>query len=113
MITLVKGKLPKIVELCQRYRIAKLWLFGSALDPLQFTPKSDIDFLYQFDDGGTFNPHFQYVGNWSDMLDELRILLGREVQLIEYGPFKNPYFQESVESTMKLIYDKNAEKLFV
>jgi predicted nucleotidyltransferase len=91
--------------------MAKLWLFGSALDAKRFGPDSDVDFLYTCDDGGNYDPDFPYVGNWSDMLDDLREVLGREVQLIEYGPFRNPYFRASIEATKQLIYDKDTEKL--
>ena len=113
MIAEIRQKLPQIKILCQKYRLAKLWLFGSALEPDRFTDESDIDFLYSFDDGGKYNEKMHYAALWSDMLDELRKLFKRDVQLIAYGPFRNPYFRESVEATKQLIYDKDAEKLSV
>ena len=111
MVAEVKNKLPQIAALCKKYQMAKLWLFGSALEPDRFGPDSDVDFLYVEDDGGSYNPDYDYVANWSDLLDELRILLEREVQLITYYSIRNPYFKASVDATKKLIYDKDTEKL--
>ena len=111
MVTEIKENLSKIAALCRKYQMSKLWLFGSALDPAQFRPDSDVDFLYEPDDGGKYNPDYDYVAYWSDMLDDLRVLLKREVQLIEYNSIRNPYFHASVDATKKLIYDKDTEKL--
>ncbi|MEZ4776830.1 MAG: nucleotidyltransferase domain-containing protein [Bacteroidia bacterium] len=113
MVLLVKNKLEEITILCQKYRVKKLWIFGSAVIPEHFRPDSDLDFLYQFDDNGTYDPSFPYAANWSDMLTALRDLFDREVQLIAYGPFKNPWFRDSVEATKQLIYDQNTPKVAV
>jgi predicted nucleotidyltransferase len=113
MIPLIKDQLPEIVRLCEKYRVARLWLFGSAVDPARFRADSDLDFLYEFEVGEAYKPDFPYAANWSAMLDELRVLFDREIQLIAYGQFKNPWFRDSVEATKLLLYDQNAEKVAV
>jgi len=76
-------ELPRkeIADFCRRWGIVRLELFGSALRD-DFGPDSDIDFLY------TPGPGFrrdQAYGPWlsNNMADELSVLLGRKVDLIE------------------------------
>jgi predicted nucleotidyltransferase len=71
----------EIANFCRRWGIVRLELFGSALRD-DFRPDSDIDFLY------TAGPGFRKdraYGPWlsNDMADELSVLLGRRVDLIE------------------------------
>ncbi|MDR2914561.1 MAG: nucleotidyltransferase domain-containing protein, partial [Tannerella sp.] len=50
MNAIVTENLPQIVELCKKYHVARLYLFGSAARD-DFDPAtSDIDFLYSFDE---------------------------------------------------------------
>ena len=71
----------EIADFCRRWGIVRLELFGSALRD-DFRPDSDIDFLY------TAGPGFRKdraYGPWlsNNMADELSVLLGRKVDLIE------------------------------
>lgn len=63
LILLVQQNLPYIHTLCSRYRIGRLWVFGSATTPHRFTPESDIDFLYTFAVGEGYHPDFPYAAN--------------------------------------------------
>ena len=42
-----------------------------------------------------------------DLLDALEQLFGRKVDLLTDRAFDNPYFQEEVEKTKTLIYDRS------
>ncbi len=65
----------KIVEFCHRHHIRKLSLFGSILRD-DFSPKSDIDVLVEFEPGKT--PGFAIVA----MQQELSKLMGgRKIDL--------------------------------
>ena len=66
--------LSRIVEVCQTYHIKKLSLFGSVLTS-DFSPKSDIDILVEFEPGKT--PGFRFI----KIQDTLSELLGRPVDL--------------------------------
>lgn len=113
MVDILRRHIPSLNQLCERYQIAQLWIFGSSTRPTQFSDESDLDFLYVFDDEGSYKEDFSYAANWSDFLDDLRELFNRDIQLIPYGDFPNPYFKESVEATKVLIYDKYAKELVV
>ncbi|MCB0837769.1 MAG: nucleotidyltransferase domain-containing protein [Bacteroidetes bacterium] len=113
MISLITNNLKDIKLLCQKHRIAKLWLFGSALDETEFGVSSDVDFLFTFDDGGSYDPEFPYVDGFLDLKTDLEKLLERNVDLVGYKKFRNPYFREAVENTKLLIYDKESSKVSV
>lgn len=66
-----------LAQLCTRWRIRRLALFGSAVRD-DFGPESDVDVLVEFVPGGT--PGFLAM---EDLRAELSVLLaGREVDLV-------------------------------
>jgi len=67
----------QLEDFCRRWKITELSLFGSALRD-DFRPDSDIDLLVTFDD----DAHWRF----RDLLlmdEELKVLLGRSVDLVE------------------------------
>ena len=66
--------LDRLAELCRRYRVRRLALFGSVLRD-DFRPESDVDILVEFEPGAT--PGLAFFG----MEIELSELLGRRVDL--------------------------------
>jgi len=67
----------QIGELCRRYNVAELSVFGSLLRD-DFGPESDIDFLVVFRD----NDYGPWMGKLQRMEEDLGALLGREVELV-------------------------------
>ena len=66
----------QLAELCQRYHIRRLAIFGSALRD-DFGPDSDVDVLVEFEEG--YTPGLAFI----DIQDRLSELLGgREVDLL-------------------------------
>ena len=69
-----------LAELCERFDVARLEVFGSAARGVDFDPtRSDADFLVTFKRTTTLRPLQQLVG----FADALTALLGRPVDLIE------------------------------
>jgi len=66
-----------LAEFCRKWKITEVALFGSALTE-DFGPKSDIDLLVTFAADASWSL-FDFV----HAEDELRMLLGRQVDLIE------------------------------
>jgi len=100
MNSLIEKKLPDLKLLCEKYRVATLYLFGSANSD-NFNENSDIDFLISFKDDVTLE---EYADNYFDLIFELESLFGRDVDLITEKTLSNPYFIRSVEQTKRLIY---------
>ena len=91
--------LAEISDLCRRYGVARLEVFGSAATDAFDPARSDIDFLIEFDDDP--NDLFKrYFG----LKAALESRLGRGVDLVMPGAMRNPHFIESVNRSRRLIY---------
>lgn len=91
--------LPKIIALCKKHKVKKLFAFGSVLTN-RFTDKSDIDLVVDFNKAEVDD----YFTNYFDLKYALEALLGRDVDLIEDQAIRNPYFKESVDTTKIQLY---------
>lgn len=82
----------EIEELCRRYRVRRLELFGSAAGD-RFNPRSsDFDFLVDFEG----LPPAEHSRCYFGLLFALTDLLGRDVDLVETGAIRNPYFLQAI-----------------
>jgi predicted nucleotidyltransferase len=84
---------------CERYGVARLRVFGSALTA-QFDPeRSDVDFLVDFipDNDNLFNDYF-------DLKAELERIVGREVDLVDASAVQNPYFKATAFGSAQDVY---------
>ena len=102
MITpLVAEQREELAELCRRYRVQRLDLFGSAATD-QFDPKhSDLDFLVRFDPAARVT----YVGAFFHLHESLQALFDQRVDLVIETEFSNPDFREAVEQSRTSLYE--------
>lgn len=85
-------------DFCRRWHISELSLFGSALRD-DFGPASDIDLLV------TFSPCAPVsLWDWGPMLEELRGLFGRPVDLVEKVALRNPLRRRHIMAQTRLLY---------
>jgi hypothetical protein len=89
---------PMLPDFCRRRHISELSLFGSALRE-DFGPASDIDLLVTFDPGAPIS-----LWDWGPMLEELRGLFGRPVDLVERSAIRNPIRRRHVLAETRLLY---------
>ncbi len=89
----------KIKDLCGKYKVDKLYVFGSVLND-RFSSTSDIDFIVRFD---TIEIE-RYADNYFNLKFALEALFKRKVDLLEEQAIKNPFFKKSVDKSKKLIY---------
>jgi len=72
--------LEALAEVCRRYGVSELAVFGSVLRD-DFDPvRSDVDFLVRFID----NDSGPWMGKFMDMEEELERLLGRPVDAVSW-----------------------------
>jgi predicted nucleotidyltransferase len=73
----VKVDLPmdRIMQICRKYGVAELSVFGSAVRD-DFGPESDVDFLY------VLSPESMIGWEIVDFRDELADAVGREVDIV-------------------------------
>jgi len=101
MIRLIEDNREAIKNLCTRYRVRQLEVFGSALTDKSFhAESSDIDFIVEF----LPLKQGQYADTYFGLLEAIEELLDRHVDLVMAGAIKNPYFLESVNRNRKVLY---------
>lgn len=96
----IESRRAKIAEICARFGVRKLELFGSAATGAFDTTRGDLDFVVDFDLDGHPDRFEQYFG----MKEALEALFGRPVDLVEEGASTNRYFLESLNRTRRLLY---------
>ena len=102
-MNLIERNLPQIIELCKKYRVKTLAVFGSVLTD-KFNENSDIDFLVDFESYDPDNAEFDCLINYLDLADSLEEVLGRKIDLIVEKGMRNKYFIANVNRTKQLVY---------
>lgn len=110
MVAIIEHKRTVLVELCSRYRVDRLYVFGSAVLGHFDAQRSDLDFLVSFADR---EPTAEYADRYLDFADDLERLFDRPIDLVTEQSIRNPYFRREVESTRQLIYERPHEKTAV
>ena len=100
MIQAITERTTELEQLCRRYYVLRLEVFGSATDSQRFRSDSDLDFLVEFQP----SPPCGYANAYFGLLEGLQAVFGRSVDLVSASAIKNPYFRESVEETISSIY---------
>ena len=88
-----------IVDLCRKYNVKELSVFGSAVAE-ELDPQSDIDLAVVFSRTG-------YVGSFDQYFDfktALETTLKRSVDLVCLTSIRNPVFQDEVNRTKRTVY---------
>ncbi|MEP0803961.1 MAG: nucleotidyltransferase family protein [Chloroflexota bacterium] len=98
----LKIKIPrrKLAAFCRKYHIQKLAFFGSVLRD-DFKPTSDVDILVEFKEG--YTPGLAFFA----MPDELKKILGRDVDLLTYKGVKesrNPIRRKAILESARVYY---------
>jgi uncharacterized protein len=101
MISTVEVKREEIADLCRRYGVQRLDLFGSAASESFDPGRSDLDFVVSFERREPPNLFDRYFG----LKEDLESLFGREVDLVMEGALrKDRRFAESVEERRIPLY---------
>lgn len=98
-MNLVKRHIKELKLLCDKHNVDTMYLFGSALTS-NFDEKSDVDFLVKFK-----IPEIKdYFDNYLDFKENLKMLLGRDVDLLEEQSLRNPILIDSINKSKELVY---------
>lgn len=82
-----------LADFCRKWQVAELPLFGSVLRG-DFRPESDVDVLVAYRDEARWDL-------WDHMHaeEELRELLGRDVDLVDRRALRNPFRRHQILSS--------------
>jgi uncharacterized protein len=92
----------EVRNLCRRYHVRRLDLFGSAVRD-DFDPeRSDLDFLVEFDRS---HPDAMKFRTYLGLKNSLEELLGRPVDLVEESAVVNPYLKAEFERSRVKLFE--------
>jgi predicted nucleotidyltransferase len=94
----IRVQKDKIEDFCRRWKVVEFALFGSALRE-DFGPESDVDVLISFSGDADWD-----LFDWVKMIEELKQIFGREVDLVEKTALRNPFRRHGILSRREIIY---------
>jgi len=101
MIGFIEDKREALRELCVKYKVRRLEIFGSAVTGEDFdSERSDLDFLVEFQQ----LRQGQHADAYFGLLEDMEKLFNRHVDLVMPRAIKNPYFLESINKNRKVLY---------
>jgi uncharacterized protein len=100
MTRVLEGHRQELIDLCRKYRVRRLDVFGSAARSDFDEDSSDVDLLVEFDD----MPHADRADAYLGFLTAVEALLRRRVDLVEVRAVRNPYLRRGIEESRELVY---------
>ena len=88
----------RIADFCRRWKVREFALFGSVLRA-DFSPTSDVDVLVTLEEDAPWSLY-----EWVDMIEELKKLFGREVDLVEKTAIENPFRRSNILRSHEVVY---------
>jgi predicted nucleotidyltransferase len=88
----------RIAAFCHKRKITEFAVFGSVLRS-DFRPDSDVDVLVSFAAAAHWSLY-----DWVDMQEELKCMLGRDVDLVDKKGIHNPFRRYDILTTKQVIY---------
>lgn len=96
----VEAKQDGIAQLCERYHVERLALFGSALRQDFDEKRSDVNLLVRFAEMPPKDLPSAYFG----LKEDLEALLGVRVDLVTEQSLKNPYVRAEIGRSQVELY---------
>ncbi len=96
----IQSKIGQLAGLCQKHRVRRLAVFGSAADDRFDPASSDLDLLVEFH---LMSP-VEHASSYFGLQEDLERLFGVPVDLVEPGPIRNPYFRQAIEQSQVVLF---------
>ena len=100
MTHVLEGHPSGLVDLCRKYRVRRLDVFGSAARSDFNEDSGDVDLLVEFDD----MPYADRADAYLGFLTAVEALLRRGVDLVELGAVRSPYLRRGIEQSREFVY---------
>lgn len=101
---LITDNLQFLHELCRKYKVRKLYVFGSILTD-RFNDKSDVDFSVDFNAEEINEKKLDWSEIFFGLIHSLEHLFGRKIDLVDERYIRNKYFRQSLDQTKVLVYE--------
>src|ERR1700730_4529974 len=96
----IEPKLASVPELCRRFHVRRLDLFGSAATGRFDPARSDLDFLVEFEE----MPPGRHAMACFWLREGLEQLFGRPIDLLTKSALVNPYLRRQIDSEKRTLY---------
>jgi predicted nucleotidyltransferase len=98
----IESKIEELNSLCIKYRVKKLFVFGSIVKGNFNANTSDVDLIVEVEN----LPPEQKGEILMKLWTELELLFSRKVDLITNMNLRNPYLKKDIENSKILLYDR-------
>ena len=106
MLPILTAQRETMNNLCRRFGVERLEVFGSAAGA-DFDPDhSDLDFLVRFPSDYDFGP---WMARLQEFEEKLAALFQRPVDVVMESALRNPWFRREADKMRTLIYDASKE----
>lgn len=109
LLKLIDTHFEEFINLCQEHRVDKIYAFGSSItshfDPLI----SDIDIIVTIGIDDPADRGEALLSFW----DKLEVLFSKKVDLLTEDSILNPYLRKNIDSTKRLIYDRERKEVLI
>jgi predicted nucleotidyltransferase len=105
----IKSKTTEFTTLCEKYKVATLYSFGSALTPNFNDKTSDFDFIIEIDSKDPLLRGTNMLTLWR----KIEELFNRKIDLLTDESIKNPILRKSIDSNKTLIYDGKSGEVLI
>jgi predicted nucleotidyltransferase len=101
MSPLIAAHKDEVAEVCRRFHVARLEVFGSAARATDFDPeRSDVDLIVSYDPDN----YPSGIGDFFDLRTALTVVFGRSVDLTMATAVRNPYLRAEMERDREMLY---------
>ncbi len=94
----IENKLDKLFELCIKYKVVKLFIFGSSSKGNFNNKTSDVYLIVDIENLPPVEKGENLMNFWTQ--------LDRKVDLLTNKNINNPYLKEEIDNSKLLLYDK-------
>ena len=101
MIDLIQNKTTELNDICEKHLVKSLHLFGSATNNKFKPSESDLDFVVEFK---TELAPIDFADNFFSLMDELKNLFQKEIDLLSSRALKNQVIISEIEETKVQLY---------
>ncbi len=101
MVSALNDNKDRIEEICRRFGVKRLFVFGSATRKSLLKEIGDLDFVVEF---GDVQPG-KYADSYFGLMEGLERLFDIDVDLIEAETIDNPYLKKAIEESKVPLYD--------
>jgi predicted nucleotidyltransferase len=97
---LIESRRSQVADICRRYGVARLELFGSAVGKEFDEETSDLDILVTFRQEAKRRAFDNFFG----LRESLEALFARPVDLVTAESVRNPYLAREIEARRQILY---------